>query len=254
MSLPSIATNPSALLSQVESILYAAGEPASISTLAVALDASPQDVESALEDLSVLCLSRGVRVQRNGNEVQLVTAPETAEKIQKFLGLEASNRLSPAALETLAIIAYKQPITKPQIEMIRGVNCDGVMKTLEIHNLVKELGRAETVGHPMRYGVSFDFLQHFGLRGVYELPSIDKLDVLPTTDETSNGDSLLTADSSTANSMMDVSSETLTKVDVNDGSAIVPGEDQINRSTDIAETDTLSEPLAPQSPQQPLDG
>jgi segregation and condensation protein B len=167
------------LIAQVESILYAAGEPASINAIAAALDVSAPDAEAALEALAAQCLSRGVRVQRHGNEVQLVTAPETAERIQKFLGLEATNRLSTAALETLAIIAYKQPITKPQIEMIRGVNCDGVMKTLEMHNLIKELGRTETVGHPMRYGISFEFLQHFGLRGVHELPAVEKLDVLP---------------------------------------------------------------------------
>ena len=174
---------PPALVAQVESILYAAGEPASISAIATALETSTQDIELALEELSRQCQARGVRVQRHGNEAQLVTAPETAEHIQKFLGLEATNRLSSAALETLAIIAYKQPITKPQIEMIRGVNCDGVMKTLEMHNLIKELGRAETVGHPMRYGISFEFLQHFGLRDVHELPPIEKLDVLPISDE-----------------------------------------------------------------------
>src|SRR5512141_949604 len=172
-----------ALVVQVESILYAAGEPASISDIATALETSTQDIELALEELSRLCTARGVRVQRHGNEAQLVTAPEIAESIQKFLGLEATNRLSTAALETLAIIAYKQPITKPQIEMIRGVNCDGVMKTLELHNLIKELGRADTVGHPMRYGISFEFLQHFGLRDVHELPPVDKLDVLPTGEE-----------------------------------------------------------------------
>jgi segregation and condensation protein B len=181
------------LIAQIESILYAAGEPASISAIATALDTSQQDIEIALEELSTQYMARGVRVQRHGNEVQLVTAPEAAERIQKFLGLEATNRLSTAALETLAIIAYKQPITKPQIEMIRGVNCDGVMKTLEMHNLIKELGRAETVGHPMHYGVSFEFLQYFGLRGVHELPPLEKLDVLPTIDDASTASVLPTA-------------------------------------------------------------
>jgi segregation and condensation protein B len=188
MTLTATPITPTPLLAQVESILYAAGEPASITAIAAALDASPQDVETTIEDLSMLCLVRGVRIQRHGNEVQLVTAPELAEKIQRFLGLESTNRLSTAALETLAIVAYKQPITKPQIEMIRGVNCDGVMKTLEMHNLIKELGRAETVGHPMRYGVSFEFLQHFGLRGVHELPAIDKLEVLPAGDESAGSE------------------------------------------------------------------
>ena len=163
----------------VESILYAAAEPATISSLAAALDASVQDIETALADLAGQYTGRGVRLQRLGNQVQLVTAPEAAERVQKFLGLESLNRLSSAAIETLAIIAYRQPITRPQIEMIRGVNCDGVMKTLEQHNLIQELGRAETVGRPMRYGVSFEFLQYFGLTGAHELPPLENLDVLP---------------------------------------------------------------------------
>ncbi len=166
----------------VESILYATGEPAAVSAIAVALDVSVQDVEDALESLNISYAGRGVRIQRQGNKAQLVTAPEAAERVQRFLGLESTNRLSTAALETLAIIAYRQPVTKPQIEMLRGVNCDGVMATLEARNLVQELGRAETVGHPMRYGVSFEFLQYFGLRGTHELPAVENLATLPSTD------------------------------------------------------------------------
>jgi segregation and condensation protein B len=167
------------LASQLEAVLYAAGEPATLGALAVALDVTPSQIEAALEELTAQYRVRGIRVQRQGNRVQLVTAPELAERIQKFLGLEEVNRLSSAAMETLAIIAYNQPVTKPQLEMIRGVNCDGVIHTLVARNLIQELGRTETVGHPMRYGVSFDFLQHFGLRGVHDLPPVEKLDTLP---------------------------------------------------------------------------
>ncbi len=167
------------LASQVEALLYASGEPASLAALAGALDATNGEIEAALEELTSLYAVRGIRLQRSGNKVQLVTAPEIASKVQKFLGLEEVNRLSPAALETLAIIAYNQPITRPQMEMIRGVNCDGVITTLMARNLIQELGRADTVGHPMRYGVSFEFLQYFGLRNVHELPPVEKLDTLP---------------------------------------------------------------------------
>lgn len=167
------------LASQVEALLYASGEPASLAALAGALDATSGEIEAAIEELTALYAVRGIRLQRSGNKVQLVTAPEIASKVQKFLGLEEVNRLSSAALETLAIIAYNQPITRPQIEMIRGVNCDGVITTLLARNLVQELGRADTVGHPMRYGVSFEFLQYFGLRNVHELPPVEKLDTLP---------------------------------------------------------------------------
>lgn len=179
LQLPSITVQPLPVPMLVEAILYAAKEPAAVGAIALTLDIAVQDVETALHDLNVTFEQRGVRLQRHGNRVQLVTAPEAAEIVQKFLGLEENTRLSSAALETLAIVAYNQPVTKPQIEMIRGVNCDGVMTTLEARNLVQELGRADSVGHPMRYGVSFEFLRHFGLKGVHELPPIENLDVLP---------------------------------------------------------------------------
>jgi segregation and condensation protein B len=168
-----------ALAAQVEALLFAASEPVTVNALATALDATPTEIEAALEALAEHYQSRGIRLQRLGNRVRLVTAPEMAERIQRLLGLEERARLSPAALETLAIIAYNQPITKPQLEAIRGVNCDGVINTLLARNLIQELGRADTVGHPMRYGVSFDFLGYFGLRSVHELPPIQNLDLLP---------------------------------------------------------------------------
>jgi segregation and condensation protein B len=211
MSVEAAQSIPPVLVAQVESILYAAGEPASINAMATALETSTQDIELALEELARLCKTRGVRIQRHGNEAQLVTAPETAENIQRYLGLEAANRLSAAALETLAIIAYKQPMTKPQIEMIRGVNCDGVMKTLEMHNLIKELGRAETVGHPMRYGISFEFLEHFGLRDVHELPQVEKLEVLPRGDDSANQEGSLNS----------------AEVQANPDQAVAPESDQV---------------------------
>jgi segregation and condensation protein B len=166
---------------QVECLLYVSKEPATINALATALEATTREVEDALEQLAEQYQWRGIRLQRQGNKIQLVTAPEIAARVQKFLGLEEINRLSAAALETLAIIAYNQPMTKPQIEMIRGVNCDGVMNTLEARNLIIELGRADTVGHPMRYGVSFDFLQYFGLKSTHELPPVAQLENLPAT-------------------------------------------------------------------------
>ena len=104
---------PAGLTAHVESILYAAAEPATVSALATALDSSVQDIELALDELGALCQSRGIRVQRHGNEVQLVTAPESSERIQKFLGLEATNRLSSAALETPIESASQTQIGRP---------------------------------------------------------------------------------------------------------------------------------------------
>ncbi|MCX6020013.1 MAG: SMC-Scp complex subunit ScpB [Chloroflexi bacterium] len=178
---PLLITEPLSLTAQVECLLYASKEPAILNALAAALAASVAEVEAALEQLSEQYRWRGIRLQRHGNKVQLVTAPEMATAVQKFLGLEEVNRLSTAALETLAIIAYNQPVTRPQIEIIRGVNCDGVMNTLEARTLIVELGRADTVGHPMRYGVSFEFLQYFGLKGTHELPPVQNMQVIPIT-------------------------------------------------------------------------
>ena len=102
-----------------------------------------------------------------------MTAPELSHTIENFLGLEATSTLSQAALEALAIIAYKQPITRPEVDVIRGVNSDAVMRTLLAKGLIEELGRAETAGRPIFYGTSADFLQYFGLETLDSLPFID---------------------------------------------------------------------------------
>ncbi len=95
-----------------------------------------------------------------------------AEIVERFLGLEATSRLSRAALETLAIVAYQQPVTRPYIEGVRGVSSDGVMKSLLSKGLVQEVGRAEGPGRPILYGTAPDFLQHFGLNSLTELPPL----------------------------------------------------------------------------------
>ncbi|MDW8395396.1 MAG: SMC-Scp complex subunit ScpB [Anaerolineae bacterium] len=167
------------LEAQLEGLLFAAGEPLSVTALASALGVSVADVERALDILADHYTSRGVRLHRLNGHVRLVTAPELAEKIRTLLKLEPANRLSTAALETLAIIAYTQPVTKPQLEMIRGVACDGVLQTLLARNLIREVGRAETPGHPVQYGLSFEFLEYFGLPSPDALPPVERLDVLP---------------------------------------------------------------------------
>ncbi len=104
--------------------------------------------------------------------MQLTTAPELAELIERFLGLEATSHLSRAALETLAIIAYQQPVTRPQIDSIRGVNSDGMMKSLLSKGLILESGRSDGPGRPFLYSTTPEFLQHFGLNSILELPSL----------------------------------------------------------------------------------
>jgi segregation and condensation protein B len=107
----------------------------------------------------------------------MVTAPEAADQVRRFLGLELSGKLSPAALETLAIVAYRQPVTRAQIEAIRGVNSDSVLRTLVNHGLIEEQGRLEQAGRPIIFGTTFEFLQQFGLSDLEQLPSLESIDL-----------------------------------------------------------------------------
>jgi len=156
----------------LESLLFVATGPAERTHLTRVLGLTSEELDEALAALEQRYEGRGLRLQRKGRTVQLVTAPEAAPYVEQFLGLEASGRLSPAALETLAIVAYRQPITRTEVEAIRGVNCDGVLRTLVARSLVEEIDRLETPGRPIRYGVSHEFLQHFGLRDDRDLPPL----------------------------------------------------------------------------------
>ena len=158
----------------VESLLFVAEGPVQIAALAKALEVDAENIETALAELKQEYTQRGMRVQRLRDKVQLVTAPDAALAIEKFLGIDGSGHLSAAALETLAIIAYRQPITRPAIEAVRGVNCDGVIQTLLSRGLIQEMGRQETAGRPILYATTFEFLQNFGLRDTDDLPPLEE--------------------------------------------------------------------------------
>src|SRR3972149_8218186 len=157
----------------VESVLFVADEPVEVSALARIAEAGLDDVQQAIDDLAAECHRRGVRVQRTESAVQMVTAPEGALYVERFLGVEEDHRLSHAALETLAIIAYKQPVTRPAIEAIRGVNCDRALASLRARGLVSEVGRANTAGRPYLFGTTFRFLGFFGLEKADDLPPLE---------------------------------------------------------------------------------
>ena len=157
----------------VESLLFVAPEPVKVSSLAAALDESTERVEEALQQMAMSQMERGLRVQRQGDRVQLVTPPEAALFIERFLGLDLTTRLTPAALEALAIIAYKQPVTRAQIDELRGVSSDGVLRTLLHRGLVEQGERLDTAGRPFHYRTTFDFLQHFGLQSLDDLPPLE---------------------------------------------------------------------------------
>ncbi len=165
-----------ALKALVESLLFVADEPVSAARLAEALETTREEVEKALDELEAELSARGVRLERMGGRYQMVTAPEVAPYVERFLGLRERRRLSPAALETLAIIAYQQPISRPQVEAIRGVNCDSVLRTLLAAGLIEEVGRAPSVGRPVLYGTTFAFLQHFGLSSLEDLPPLERVE------------------------------------------------------------------------------
>ena len=159
-------------LAELESILFVASGPVSPYRLATALDTTPAAVEKMLATLEEEYATRGLRLQWSGNAVQLTTAPAASAAVERFLGLEVTSRLSQAALEVLAMVAYMQPMTRPQIDQIRGVNSDGALRTLLSKGLIEEVGRMETPGRPILYGTTPEFLQHFGLATLDELPPL----------------------------------------------------------------------------------
>ncbi len=166
-----------ALDARIEAILFVAPAPVTVAQLAEALDVPASEIETGLQQLSrTLQGSRGLRLQRHEGRYQLTSAPELAVEIEKFLGLEATARLSRAALETLSIVAYRQPITRPGVDAIRGVNSDGVIKSLLSKGLIQEVGRTDGPGRPILYGSTQDFLQHFGLDSLDDLPPFELLE------------------------------------------------------------------------------
>lgn len=162
------------LIPIIEAILFTAPGPVGLSRLSEILSTTEKEVSRSINILTEHYKNfHGFRIQKLNNSFQLITAPEYGEIIQKFLGLEMTSRLTQASLEALAIIAYKQPTTRPEIEAIRGVNSDGVIKSLLSKGLIEELGRSDGVGRPIFYGVTSEFMQVFGLESLDQLPTID---------------------------------------------------------------------------------
>lgn len=162
------------LLTVLESLLFVASTPTPVVRLSQVLGHPSDAVEAALQALALGYAEgrRGVRLLRKGDRVHLTSAPEAAPHIERFLGLDLSSKLSTAALETLAVIAYRQPLTRVEIEAIRGVGCEGVLRTLIARELVEPVGRLEQAGRPFLYGTTIQFLQYFGLDSLTSLPAL----------------------------------------------------------------------------------
>jgi segregation and condensation protein B len=164
------------LLAYLESLLFVAPGPVTASQLADAINLPTPEVERGLNELEALYTQegplRGLRLQRFGGHLQLTTSPQTAPVIERFLSIDVSSRLTRASLETLAIVMYKQPVTHPQVDAIRGVNSDAVLKSLLLKGLIQEVGRAEAPGRPILYSITQECLQIFGLSSLSELPPL----------------------------------------------------------------------------------
>jgi segregation and condensation protein B len=163
------------IASAIESLLFVSGRPLEHAELRKLLDIDDARLASGLQTLADKLESqgRGIRLQQLGEHVQLVTAPENARYVAALLGLPMTARLTTAALETLAVISYRQPVTRAQIEAIRGVNSDRALASLIQHGLVAEIGRAQTVGRPALFATTGEFLQQFGLTCLEQLPKVE---------------------------------------------------------------------------------
>jgi segregation and condensation protein B len=156
----------------LEALLFVAERPLSRREIAQLAGTDRETVDARLGDLEVALRDRGVHLVVDGDRVELATAPEGGALVARYVGADAI-RLSPASLETLAIVAYRQPITKSAVERIRGVDSDYTMRTLLHRRLIVELGRSDAPGRPFLYGTGFDFLERFGLTSLEELPALD---------------------------------------------------------------------------------
>jgi segregation and condensation protein B len=157
---------------QLEALLFVAERPLTRGEIAGLAGVERETVDARIGDLQVSLGERGIRLVESGERVELATAPEAGRLIARYVGAEAP-RLSTPSLETLAIVAYRQPCTRATIERIRGVDSDYTLRTLMHRRLVVELGRSEAPGRPILYGTGFDFLERFGMTSLEELPPLE---------------------------------------------------------------------------------
>jgi segregation and condensation protein B len=156
----------------LEALLFVAERPLARREIATLAGVDRETVDARVGDLEISLAARGIRLVTSGDRVELATAPEAGRLIGRYVGADAT-RLSPAALETLAIVAYRQPVTRGGVERIRGVDSDYTMRALLHRRLIVELSRAETPGRPYLYGTDFEFLERFGIASLDQLPPLD---------------------------------------------------------------------------------
>ncbi|MEW6003082.1 MAG: SMC-Scp complex subunit ScpB [Nitrospirota bacterium] len=163
--------------SVLEILLFLTGEPLTLSAIKDVLELPESEIRSLLEEIILEYKERntGLLIVEIANGYQMVTNPDYSDWVRKFRSTNISSRLSMPALETLSIIAYKQPIIRAEIEQLRGVNSDSAIRTLLEKRLIKIMGRKESPGRPFLYGTTREFLQYFGLKDITELPTLKDL-------------------------------------------------------------------------------
>jgi segregation and condensation protein B len=156
----------------LEGLLFVAERPLTRREIATLAGVDRETVDECLGDLEMSLAERGIRLIVDGDRIELATAPEAGALVARYVGADAI-RLSPASLETVAIVAYRQPVTRAAIERIRGVDSDYTVRSLLHRRLIVELGRSEAPGRPFLYGTSFEFLERFGLTSLEDMPPLD---------------------------------------------------------------------------------
>jgi len=174
------------LKGRIEAILFVAGEAVTVKELARALQAEEKAVKAELNAIrdEYDYDQRGFMLKRFGDKVQLATRPLYAQDVLRLLQPVQQQSLSQAAMETLAVVAYKQPVTRAEVEQVRGVKCDYSLQSLINKGLIKETGRKDTIGRPILFGTTDEFLSHFGLEGLEFLPPLPENPQEPSPEDT----------------------------------------------------------------------
>ena len=185
-------TAEGSLKGRIEAILFVAGEAVSIRDMAKALQIDEKELKVALKEIGSEYdyEQRGFMLKRFGDKVQLATRPLYSEDVLRLLQPVQQQSLSQAAMETLAVVAYKQPVTRAEVEQIRGVKCDYSLQSLMMKGLIQEAGRKDTIGRPILYATTDTFLSHFGIQGLEDLPPLPETES-GTTEEEDDPDELI---------------------------------------------------------------
>jgi segregation and condensation protein B len=169
----------------IESILFVAEKPVSVKELASVSGCMVTDIQNALKELTKEYEKRGIKLVRKGEYFSFVSDPANAKEVSAYLNEELRHDLSQQALETLAIITYKQPLTRMDIEDLRGVNSEALIRSLLIRGLICEVGRKDTIGRPILYGTTMEFIQYFGLLSEEDIPKLEEQSLFKNEDENS---------------------------------------------------------------------